>query len=84
MVKVLSYKFCKFHKSYKITKLKIVKKKKMSVGVGQVLLLVLFGLVLFGNPSKQLRDLGKGLRGFISELQRDKESSEPIKSKKLK
>ena len=56
----------------------------MSVGVGQILLLILFGLLLFGNPSEQLRDLGKGLRGFVSELQKDKDSSESTKSEKSK
>lgn len=51
----------------------------MSIGVGQILLLVLVGLLLFGNPREQLRDLGKGLRSFAAELKKDEKDSETKK-----
>jgi len=53
----------------------------MSIGFGQILLLALVGLLLFGNPRERLRDLGKGLRGFAAELKKDDSVSERVRKK---
>jgi len=40
----------------------------MSIGIGQVLIILLLGILLFGNAPKIIKDLGKGVGAGILEV----------------
>lgn len=40
----------------------------MNIRFSQLLLFILVGLLLFGNPAKRLKELGKGIKAFQNQL----------------
>ena len=48
----------------------------MSIGIGQILVIVVVGVLLFGNFSGVLKDLAGGINVFKETLQQNQEVSE--------
>jgi Sec-independent protein translocase protein TatA len=59
----------------------------MSIGIGQVLIILLLGILLFGNAPKVIKDLGKGLGAGILEVRKavkdEAESKQPVNSETI-
>jgi len=54
----------------------------MSVGFGQLLILIVIGMLLFGNLPKIMKDLALGMRTFKETVHSDLNASNVVKDEK--
>jgi len=49
-------------------------RKKMSIGITQLIILIVIGILLFGNLPKILKDVGSGIVALKKEVSKDESS----------
>lgn len=54
----------------------------MTISLGQIFIIALLGLILFGNFPNVVRDIIKGVKIFLNKTSKNKEDSTSTKNKK--
>ena len=55
----------------------------MTIGLGQILIIILIGLLLFGNFPNIIRDLSKGLKSLIHTFSKDSGIKDEVEQKRI-